>query len=75
MPTMTEVFDALRGRFMRCRHGRAYALISRELGLSEPVLQRFARGEAVSERSARRIESWCNQEEARTETRQDGRHE
>lgn len=64
MPTITETFDLLRGRFARCRKRRPYEEVAKEIGVSHPVLNRFAAwGEPIGEKQALLIERWCMQQE------------
>jgi peptidyl-tRNA hydrolase len=64
MASFQEVLDCLRGRFVRLRVGLGdFQSLAKEVGVSHTVLKNFARGEAVSDASVRKIEAWCNQRE------------
>ena len=75
MATLTQAFDELCGRLLRLRSKRTYTDLAKEIGISSPTLHKFLRRDDCSDQAKRLIEQWCNQEEARTETKQDGQHE
>jgi hypothetical protein len=67
MPSFQEILDLLRGRFMRLRVGHGdFQHLSKDVGVSHVVLKKFARGEAISDASVRKIELWCDQQEKRS---------
>lgn len=65
MQTFQETLDLLRGRFLRLRAGHTFDVLASLVGLSARALQTFARGEAVSDATIRKIEAWCEQCEAK----------
>lgn len=66
MPGIVEVFDQLRGRFLRCRRQRPYQEIARSIGVAHGTLKNFANGLPIGERQAGLIEAWCALEERDT---------